>query len=137
MTIAPIETNYAGCRFRSRTEARWAIVFDAFGFSWEYEPEGFSLPSGRYLPDFRIYDTSEWIEIKPPVHREIDPRWQELVDETDLSLRVLYGVPGPEHEQQTFRPGRRPTARRKLAEDRHTTAVLAAWSKARSARFGT
>lgn len=138
MTISPIETRYAGCRFRSRTEARWAVAFDAFGFMWEYEPEGFVLPSGAYLPDFKIISpVVEWIEIKPPIHRVIDPRWQELADATDLPLRVLYGVPGPDHEQQTFRPRRKATPRRQLAEARRTSAVLTAWGKARSARFGT
>jgi hypothetical protein len=39
----PIETRYAGCRFRSRLEARWAVFFDRLGIAWEYEPEGFEL----------------------------------------------------------------------------------------------
>lgn len=55
MDIKPIETIYKGYRFRSRLEARWAVFFDALGVEWEYEPEGFNLPSGRkYLPDFRV-----------------------------------------------------------------------------------
>ena len=29
--IAPLETRYAGYRFRSRIEARWAVFRDAFG----------------------------------------------------------------------------------------------------------
>lgn len=29
MTITAIETRYAGCHFRSRLEARWAVFFDA------------------------------------------------------------------------------------------------------------
>lgn len=54
-TIKPIETHYNGLRFRSRLEARWAVFFDALGIEYEYEPEGFELPSGaRYLPDFRV-----------------------------------------------------------------------------------
>lgn len=53
--IKPIETIYNGYRFRSRLEARWAVFFDALGVRYEYEPEGFELPSGRrYLPDFRV-----------------------------------------------------------------------------------
>lgn len=55
MTIKAIETEYNGYRFRSRLEARWAVFFDALGVKYEYEPEGFELPSGkRYLPDFRV-----------------------------------------------------------------------------------
>lgn len=53
--IRPIETVYNGYRFRSRLEARWAVFFDALGVKYEYEPEGFELPSGKkYLPDFRV-----------------------------------------------------------------------------------
>lgn len=53
--IRSIPTEYNGYRFRSRLEARWAIFFDALGVDYEYEPEGFELPSGkRYLPDFRV-----------------------------------------------------------------------------------
>lgn len=55
MTIKAIETEYNGYRFRSRLEARWAVFLDALGIRYEYEPEGFSLPSGKhYLPDFRV-----------------------------------------------------------------------------------
>lgn len=53
--IKPIETLYKGYRFRSRLEARWAVFLDTLGVKWEYEPEGFELPSGRrYLPDFKV-----------------------------------------------------------------------------------
>lgn len=53
--IKPIETEYKGYRFRSRLEARWAVIFDALGAKWEYEPEGFDLGDGLYyLPDFLL-----------------------------------------------------------------------------------
>ena len=53
MTIKPIETNYNGYRFRSRTEARWAVFFDALAVRYEYEPQGYRLHDGTpYLPDF-------------------------------------------------------------------------------------
>lgn len=32
-TIKAIETSYAGCRFRSRLEARWAVFFDTLGIA--------------------------------------------------------------------------------------------------------
>lgn len=55
MDIKAIETYYNGRRFRSRLEARWAVFFDALGVEYEYEPEGFRLPSGAtYLPDFKV-----------------------------------------------------------------------------------
>lgn len=53
--IRPIETYYAGVRFRSRLEARWALFFDELDIPWEYEPECFRSADGElYLPDFRI-----------------------------------------------------------------------------------
>src|SRR5690606_1394774 len=44
--MTPIQTEYRDCHFRSRLEARWAVLFDAMGLAWEYELEGFDLPSG-------------------------------------------------------------------------------------------
>lgn len=43
-------TTYAGVRFRSRLEARWAAFFDVVGWKWEYEP--IDLPG--WSPDFRV-----------------------------------------------------------------------------------
>lgn len=70
--LKAIQTRYAGYLFRSRLEARWAVFFDALGLKWEYEPEGFELPSGRYLPDFRVCmvdgngdSWTFWFEVKP------------------------------------------------------------------------
>ena len=42
-TIKAIETVYQGFLFRSRTEARWAVLFDTLGVRWAYELEGFNL----------------------------------------------------------------------------------------------
>lgn len=71
-----IETRYAGCHFRSRLEARWAVCFDRLGIRWEYEPEGY-LCSPRlsggwteeettipYLPDFWFPDYGVHGEVK-------------------------------------------------------------------------
>lgn len=53
--IKPIQTYYDGHLFRSRLEARWAVVFKSLGVPYEYEPEGFDLGDGLYyLPDFRV-----------------------------------------------------------------------------------
>lgn len=67
MTIKAIETRYAGCHFRSRLEARWAVFFDHLGIRWEYEPQGFKVglgPGIRYLPDFWLPDLNTWVEVK-------------------------------------------------------------------------
>src|SRR5690606_39101348 len=46
-----IPTVYRGVLMRSRTEARWAALFDRFGWAWTYEPADLPL----WLPDFAIH----------------------------------------------------------------------------------
>lgn len=64
--IQAIETSYAGCRFRSRLEARWAVFFDTLGIEWQYEPQGYTVgPDGvAYLPDFWLPFLKVWVEVK-------------------------------------------------------------------------
>lgn len=62
--INAIETRYAGCRFRSRLEARWAVFFDTLGIRWEYEPQGFVIDGQTYLPDFLLPQCGTWVEVK-------------------------------------------------------------------------
>lgn len=59
-----LETRYAGCRFRSRLEARWAVFFDHMGIEWQYEPQGFDIEGTPYLPDFHLPKTRTWVEVK-------------------------------------------------------------------------
>lgn len=83
-SIKAIETRYAGCRFRSRLEARWAVFLDALSIPWEYEPQGFELPvNGRYLPDFWLPVAEAWMEIKG--HR---PSASEVAKITELGHAV-------------------------------------------------
>lgn len=71
--IASIETEYRGRRFRSRLEARWAVVFDTERSAWDYELEAFATRLGPYLPDFRVTEPrwsrgngiTSWVEVKP------------------------------------------------------------------------
>jgi hypothetical protein len=62
--VRALETNLWGYRFRSRLEARWAVFFDYLGEDWQYETEGFMLPSGPYLPDFFLPQMGLWFEVK-------------------------------------------------------------------------
>lgn len=60
-----IQTRYKGYHFRSRLEARFAVMFDALGLKWQYEPEGYDLGNaGWYLPDFYLPDLDAWVEVK-------------------------------------------------------------------------
>ena len=67
--IKAIETRYKGHRFRSRTEARWAVFFDQLELEWEYEVQGYKLGDGTcYLPDFKVrtpHGAVMWVEVKP------------------------------------------------------------------------
>jgi hypothetical protein len=64
MRISAIETYYAGCRFRSRLESRWAVFFDALDLEWQYEPQGFRTGGRAYLPDFHLPYFGTWVEVK-------------------------------------------------------------------------
>lgn len=92
-----IETRYAGVRFRSRLEARWAVFMDALGVRWEYEPEGFDLGGLRYLPDFLLSDLDCWVEVKPEdvmpteVARSLVDRASRLACASGKPVAVLLG----------------------------------------------
>lgn len=64
MVIQGIPTRFKGVNFRSRLEAKWAHVFDQFGWEWAYEP--FDLEG--WIPDFLIRckgDADLLVDIKP------------------------------------------------------------------------
>lgn len=64
-----IPTTYAGVRFRSRLEAKWAAFFDLLGWSWQYEP--FDLAG--WIPDFILPGKCPvLVEIKPITRRDVD-----------------------------------------------------------------
>lgn len=90
--LTPVETRYKGYRFRSRLEARWAVFFDAMGWHWEYEPEGYDLgDDGWYLPDFRLHGCGRMAglyEVKPILPSEREKRIARAVDAT-----ILVGQP--------------------------------------------
>ena len=93
MMIKAIETEYAGCLFRSRLEARWAVFFDALDVQWEHEPDGFETSAGRYLPDFRVElnSTPHWFEVKPPGY-VCDPRHAALAVGSGRPVIVAAGM---------------------------------------------
>lgn len=68
MDYKAIDTNFDGCRFRSRLEARWAMFFNRLRIKYDYEPQGFLVNVGDkqvpYLPDFFLPDLQMWVEVK-------------------------------------------------------------------------
>lgn len=92
--IPAIQTRYAGCLFRSRLEARWAVFYDTLGVPWEYEKEGFELPSGCYLPDFWLPEQDCWVEIKGEICGL--EKCEELALLTRKRVLMFYGnIPDP------------------------------------------
>ena len=108
MTVSAIPTRYAGCRFRSRLEARWAVFFDAAQIGWNYEPEGLSVTLGGrshrrggmpWLPDFEI-ETGQLVEVKGHLEPDDLTRLLLLASEvarcgTGKDIAVLGNVPRP------------------------------------------
>lgn len=83
--VQAIETRYAGCHFRSRLEARWAVFFDTLGIEWQYEPEAFDVScfagAGlNYLPDFYLPATQTWVEVKGSA---ADFNWEKIASAVD------------------------------------------------------
>lgn len=60
-----IKIVYNGVNYRSKLEGKWAVYFDYLGVEYGYEVEdGFKTPVGVYCPDFFIYKTGWFIEVK-------------------------------------------------------------------------
>lgn len=95
MEINAIETRYAGHRFRSRLEARWAVFFDALGVKWQYEPQGYIIKVGErevpYLPDFFLPSLKTWVEVKGS-RDHLDPDLLEAAVDARRGLPTLDGT---------------------------------------------
>ena len=58
--LTAIPTIYAGTRFRSRLEARWAAFFDLCKWRWEYEPP----EEDGWIPDFLLIGASRIVKVE-------------------------------------------------------------------------
>lgn len=98
MTVGPqaIETVFKGYRFRSRLEARIAVMLDVLNLKWEYEAQGFALGGNcvYYLPDFWLPDLHCFIEVKgqEPTDEE-QQKCIALARETRSLVLLLAGMP--------------------------------------------
>jgi hypothetical protein len=97
-----IETEYNGYKFRSRLEARWAVVFDWLKVKYQYEPQGFELGDGiRYLPDFYLPEHKLYVEVKAN-YRAAEKAKDKLrkfakhIKESGEFFTVLFDVPNYE-----------------------------------------
>lgn len=75
MKLKAVPTHYAGVRFRSRLEAKWAALFDIAGWNWEYEP----LDLDGYIPDFILrLQRPVLVEVKPFIYAGDEEEEQDL-----------------------------------------------------------
>lgn len=124
MKILPSKFN--GIVFRSRTEARWAVLFEALSLDWNYEPEGHGLSSRGYLPDFYLPQFQMYFEVKPD---ETDGSeiavLEELVRVTGKRGVIAYGPPvaGRRNLLPVPRDPVNPESRYALYEDRRNEGV--------------
>lgn len=114
-----IETRYAGRRFRSRLEARWAVFLEALKIPWDYERQGFALAAGPYLPDFWLWPGTTHeriIEVKPDEPIDMDARWFEMANEVgDATGSAFYiGAGLPSRHSFRWVPALAPDDPRKL-----------------------
>lgn len=91
MTLTAIQTRFKGYHFRSRTEARWAVAFDAMGAPWQYEQEGFDLAiHGWYLPDFWLPKSPAFVEIRSGPHDVDRDLLHSLANRSGREVWVLF-----------------------------------------------
>lgn len=116
----PISVSYKNVNYKSLAEGRWAAFFDNLGIDYEYEPQKFRLPSGIYVPDFKLHLPKAeflgefnryiiWAEVKNG--SRFDVRIPELVQTTNQMVLLLSGPPslssyvlysGPDYESRNF-----------------------------------
>ena len=116
--IAPIQTTWDNCHFRSRLEARWAVTLTALNIPFLYEEEAYNIPGkGGYVPDFYLPETRAgqhtdqtgcFLEIKPDVVPEgRESPTMELSSLTRTPVVTFFGFPfdaklGNPHSMQLF-----------------------------------
>ena len=117
--IRAIETRYGGRFFRSRLEARWSVFFDCLGIRYSYEPDGFGLDSGAYLPDFWLTDLKFFLEIKgqEPTAEEC-AKCAELAERREFDALLAVGPPSQTFQIHWFDRGGQRDHIYTLAQDR-------------------
>lgn len=76
--IQSLETRYKNTQFRSRCEARIAMLFDLFQIGWSYEMEGFDVDGRWYLPDFCLPKLQCFWEVKG-FSEQVDAGYREML----------------------------------------------------------
>lgn len=90
------QTWYKGILFRSRTEARWAKLFDCLDIKWDYENEGFVMSNGTcYLPDFFLpsFESGMFVEVKGEFTQAEKELCRDLCYESGIKVLLAEGTP--------------------------------------------
>jgi hypothetical protein len=84
-------TLYKGIEMRSRLEADYAACLDRDGEPWEYEPVCFASDEGQWLPDFRIGELGNLVELKSAhlLERADGESGDEVVARIDVILKQM------------------------------------------------
>lgn len=82
--VTAIPTLYRGIQLRSRMEAQCALLFDLLEWEWQYEPQGYMLPSGKsYMPDFYLPGQSAIVECRGYTSERSDELLHEFGNEIE------------------------------------------------------
>lgn len=85
-----------GINYRSRTEARWAVLFNYLGIHYIYEIEKFKRLGGASIPDFYLPDYNVFYEVGPgciEINEVKQDKAQELASATGVPVLVTKGFP--------------------------------------------
>jgi hypothetical protein len=93
--LKALPTIWNGITFRSRAEARWAVLFETAGIAWEYEKEGYDVNGRWYLPDFYLPAFPMWFEVKPNVEPEVLTHFADLCRLSHKRGIIAWGPPTP------------------------------------------
>jgi hypothetical protein len=100
--IRPIQTFFDGYRFRSRTEARFAVMWKALGWRYQFELQGFALEPGPFLPDFFLDDCDVFFEVKGTMPSDYQVALcASLADAYNCTVFLAVGQ--PEHDAAVYR----------------------------------
>lgn len=95
-----IPTKHKGVLYRSRCEARWAVVFGRLGWTYQYEPESYRLPCGPYLPDFYLPGVEVYFEVKGSYPSDYElQKAEQLCVAAEKPVIISTGPPNPNRDE--------------------------------------
>lgn len=83
-----------GSTFRSRTTARWSIVFDTLGITYSSEPENYQLENDYFCPDFYLPGEKAFVHTTSFYSSEVGTSCERLALVSGLKVLYITGSPG-------------------------------------------